>query len=140
MHPDEEAGMTDATENRLAPLAHSHDMLLETQRRDGSWVPTPVNPLVERDHVFFRTWAESGKAKRLRNRHDVRLTPSTARGRPTGGKLTGHARLLDADESQHAASLLNHRYPVLQGVLVRSFHRLTGKHTQHYVVDDLRPS
>jgi uncharacterized protein len=132
--------MTDTLQTRLAPLAGSHDMLLETQRRDGSWVATPVNPVVERDHVFFRTWAESGKAKRLRNRGDVRLTPSTARGRPTAGTLTGTARLLDGNESRRAASLINRRYPVLQGVLVRAFHRLTGKHTQHYVVTNLQAS
>jgi PPOX class probable F420-dependent enzyme len=130
--------MTDTTQRDLDTLAQSHDMLLETQRRDGSWVPTPVNPLVERDHVFFRTWAESGKAKRLRNFADVRLAPSTPRGRRTGETLTGRARLLDGSESQRVASLMNHRYPVLQGVLVRTFHRLTGKHTQHYVVNDLR--
>src|SRR3954453_18851569 len=81
----------------LATLAGHHDMALETRKRDGTWIATPVNPLVEDDHVFFRTWRTSGKAKRLRNFADVRFAPSTARGRPTGDWLQGRATLLDGE-------------------------------------------
>jgi PPOX class probable F420-dependent enzyme len=72
--------MPDRATTSLAALARHHDMALETRKRDGTWITTPVNPLVQGDHVFFRTWHTSGKAKRLRNFADVRFAPSTARG------------------------------------------------------------
>jgi PPOX class probable F420-dependent enzyme len=112
-------------------------MALQTRKRDGSWVTTPVNPLVEDDHVFFRTWHTSGKAKRLRNFTEVRFAPSTARGRPTGSWMRGQATLLDGDDSDHAAALINRRYPLLQGVAVRLFHRLRRYRTLHYRISDI---
>jgi PPOX class probable F420-dependent enzyme len=123
----------------LTRLEQQHDMTLRTRKRDGSWVTTPVNPLVERDHVFFRTWHTSGKAKRLRNFPEVRFAPSTARGRPTGPWMRGHATLLDDNEADHAAALINRRYPLLQGVAVRLYHRLRGFRTLHYRIDDITP-
>jgi PPOX class probable F420-dependent enzyme len=125
------------TATTLDALANAHDMLLETRRRDGSWVPTPVNPLVSGDRVLFRTWDTSGKAKRLRNFPDVRLAPSTARGTPTGSTLTGRARLLTGHSAVEAARRINRRYPLLQGVAVRLLHRLTRRRTQHYEITHL---
>ena len=122
----------------LRPLAASHDMLLETRKRDGTWVPTPVNPCVDRDRVLFRTWSTSGKAKRLRNAADVRIQPSSPRGRATGEKLVGEAHRLEGDAATQAASLINRRYPLLQGVAVRLYHRLRRLTTQHYEVTALR--
>ena len=122
---------------QLEILAHHHDMALQTRKRDGSWIATPVNPLVEGDHVYFRTWQTSGKAKRLRNFPEVRFAPSTARGRPTGSWSRGRATLLDRDEAAHAAELLNRRYPLLQGIAVRVYHRLRGYRTLHYRISEI---
>jgi len=121
----------------LETLERSHDMLLQTRKRDGRWVPTPVNPLVEDDHVYFRTWSTSGKAKRLRNFPEVRFAPSTARGEVTGPELRGRATRLDGAEAAHAADLINDRYPLLQGIAVRLYHRLRGLKTQHYRITDI---
>src|SRR3954464_13488602 len=123
----------------LTTLARHHDMALETRKRDGTWISTPVNPLVEDDHVFFRTWHTSGKAKRLRNFAEVRFAPSTARRRPTGDWLRGRATLLGGDHAAHAAALINRRYPLLQGVAVRLYHRLRRYRTLHYRIDDITP-
>jgi PPOX class probable F420-dependent enzyme len=116
----------------LRPFAKVKNMLLETRKRDGTWVGTAVNPLVEDDHVYFRTWQESGKAKRLRNFAAVRIAPATASGKPTGGAVEGRATLLDGDEDEHARELIEHRYRLLQGVAVPLIHRLRRQHTQHY--------
>jgi uncharacterized protein len=129
--------MPASTTTSLAELSRHHDMALQTRKRDGSWVTTPVNPLVEDDHVYFRTWHTSGKAKRLRNFTEVRFAPSTARGRPTGSWMRGQATLLDGDDADHAAALINRRYPLLQGVAVRLFHRLRRYRTLHYRISDI---
>jgi hypothetical protein len=113
-------------------------MLLETRKRDGTWVPTPVNPYVDGDRVLFRTWSTSGKAKRLRNAAEVHVQPCTARGRGTGEKLVGEAHRLEGEAADRAASLINRRYPLLQCVAVRLYHRLRRLSTQHYEVTALR--
>jgi PPOX class probable F420-dependent enzyme len=129
--------MVMSTATSLAVLARHRDMALQTRKRDGSWVTTPVNPLVEDDHVYFRTWSSSGKAKRLRNFREVRFAPSTARGRPNGPWMRGHATLLEGEDEAHAAHLINRRHPLLQGIAVRLYHRLRGLHTLHYRVSDI---
>jgi uncharacterized protein len=121
----------------LEVVAQHHDMVLQTRKRDGSWIATAVNPLVEGDHVYFRTWQTSGKAKRLRNCAEVRFAPSTASGRPIGSWLRGRARLLDGNEAVHAADLISRRYPLLQGIVVRVYHRLRGYRTLHYRIGDI---
>src|SRR5262245_51562613 len=57
---------------------------LKTRKRDGTWIATPVNIVVEGDHAYVRTWQGSGKSKRLRNFSEVEIAPSTVRGRETG--------------------------------------------------------
>jgi uncharacterized protein len=108
-------------------------VLLETRRRDGSWVGTPVSVVVADGHAFFRTYDASGKAKRLRRRPDVRVAPcSFLRGRPKGPAVAATARLLDGDEAERARTALDRRFPVLHGKLIPSVHRRKGWTTLHY--------
>ncbi|GGK84401.1 PPOX class F420-dependent oxidoreductase [Mangrovihabitans endophyticus] len=111
-------------------------VLLQTRKRDGTWVGTPVNVVVDDEgrYAFFRTYDASGKAKRLRNFSDVRLAPSTVRGRPTGPAVTGHARLLDETEAVAVRAMLAAKHPLIHGRLVPAFHRRRGYRTLHYEV------
>jgi PPOX class probable F420-dependent enzyme len=124
--------MTDSHASAV-PWSHATTFLLETQRRDGSWVGTPVSVVVADGHAFFRTYDASGKAKRLRNYPDVRIAPcSFLRGKPKGPGVAATARLLDSDEAQQARTALARRYPVLHGWLVPAVHRRKGWTTLHY--------
>ena len=105
---------------------------LETRKRDGTWVATPVSIAVDGEHAYFRTWNVSGKAKRLRNFPQVRVAPSTLAGKPTGPLTAGTAHLLDDVQATRARELLAAKYPVLQGRLVPAYHRLRGWQTLHY--------
>ena len=67
---------TESEDRALRDLAHHRNMLLETRKRDGRWVPTPVNLVREDDRIFFRTWSSSGKAKRMRHDPAVRIAAS----------------------------------------------------------------
>lgn len=116
----------------LRPFVEQGTILLHTRKRDGTWVPTPVNIVVCGDRAYIRTYARSGKSKRLRNFPDVRFCPSTFRGKPTGAMVTAEARLLDGDEARAAARLLSRKYRVLHGVVVPLFHRLMRTATLHY--------
>ena len=107
-------------------------ILLETRKRDGTWVATPVSLVLRGDRLFFRTYEQSGKAKRLRNFAEVHAAPCTFLGKPTGEAVSGSARLLDEGESTTTRRLLRRRHPVLHGVLVPLVHRVRRYDTQHY--------
>ena len=124
----------------LRPFVRQGTILLHTRKRDGTWVPTPVNIAVDGERAYFRTYAKAGKRKRLRNFPDVRFCPSTFRGRPTGATVYAHARLLHGDEARHAAHLLARKHPVLHGVVVPLAHRVMRTTTVHYELSDCRPA
>jgi uncharacterized protein len=109
--------------------------LLETRKRDGSWVATPVSLVAADGHLYFRSYQEAGKAKRLRNFPQVRVAPCTMAAKPTGDAVTGRAHLLDDAQSRVVARLLRRRFPVMHGILVPLAHRLKGYTTLHYELD-----
>jgi uncharacterized protein len=85
-------------------------MNLETYRKSGAGVRTPVW-FAEQDGVLYLyTLADSGKIKRIRNNPRVRAAPSNYRGTPLAGWVEGKARLLSGDEARAAARLLNRKY------------------------------
>jgi PPOX class probable F420-dependent enzyme len=127
------------TTNLLAPLVDSWAMLVRSRKRDGAWVATPVNVVVEGDHAFFRTFERSGKAQRIRNHPDVEVAPCTWRGRATGPFVAARATLLRSDRDRHASRLVRRKHPFLQGVLVPLGHRLQHQRTQHYELTAFRP-
>lgn len=116
-------------------------VLLETRKRDGTWVGTPVSLVVSGDgRLYFRTYDASGKAKRLRNFPEVRVAPSTMRGRPLGRAFMGSVRLLHGTEADAARSLLGKRYRLLHGRVVPWLHRRKGWTTLHYELTVERPA
>jgi PPOX class probable F420-dependent enzyme len=112
--------------------------LLTTYRRDGRPVGTPVNVVVDGDRVLFRTYAQTGKFKRLARDQRVTLQPCDARGRvpaADAGVLRGVARLLSGDEDVRAGRLIDAKYPFFQCGLVRLVHRLARYRTVHFAID-----
>ncbi len=91
------------------------------------------------DHAYIRTYAKAGKSKRLRNYPEVRFSPSTFRGKPTGPTTHARARLLTGDEARTAAQLLARKYRVLHGFIVPLAHRLMRTPTLHYELSDFYP-
>jgi uncharacterized protein len=122
------------SQSPLRQFVNQKTVSLQTRKRDGTWVATPVNIVVEDDHAYIRTWRGSGKSKRLRNFSEVEIAPSTIRGRVTGPYLSTWAQLLTGDESRHAATLLAQKYPIIHGLLVPLVHRIKGDTTEHYRV------
>lgn len=119
----------------LETLGRQRAVVLETRKRDGTWVATPVSIVVDGGRAFFRTYDAAGKAKRLRNFPEVRVAPASLRGRPTGPAVTGTARLLDDDEAVRVRALLAAKHPWLHGRLVPALHRRKGWRTLHYELE-----
>ncbi|WP_028925764.1 PPOX class F420-dependent oxidoreductase [Pseudonocardia acaciae] len=91
-------------------LAAAPYLLVTTFRRDGTAVPTPVWAARDGDGLVIWSAADAGKVKRIRRDGAVRLAPCTARGRPTGTEVAGHALLLDSEGSERVRRLIAARY------------------------------
>lgn len=113
-----------ATTPELAPFVRHKTALLTTYRRDGTPVPTPLSAAVDGDRLLIRSYERAWKTKRMRNRPEVEIAPSTRRGRLQGAAVRARARRLEGAEAREAARALARKHPLLQGVLVPLTHRL----------------
>ncbi|MFD0773527.1 PPOX class F420-dependent oxidoreductase [Streptomonospora algeriensis] len=123
--------MTAAT--LLKPFQRYKTALLLTYRDDGvTPQSTAVSVAVEDGRVLFRTWEESGKAKRLARNANADLRPCTFNGKPRGSAVRGEVRPLEGDEAERASLLLARRHPMLQGWAVPMSHKLMKYRTRNY--------
>lgn len=120
------------TSNPLTALGSQWAVRLTTYRRDGTPVSTPVNVAVDGERVYFRTYEQAGKFKRLRNNMSVHVAPSTFRGTATGPARPAQVRLLSGAEDVRAAQLIDQKHKVFQRLLVRTAHHVKGYTTRHF--------
>ena len=118
--------------NPLTRLGDTWAVRLTTFRRDGTPVATAVNVAADGERVYFRTYAESGKLKRLRRDARVEVAPSTPTGRATAPSIPAVAQILHGAEDERAGALIDRKHRIFQGGLVRLAHRLRGYATKHF--------
>ena len=109
--------------NKISQFLNQKYINLETYRKNGQAVQTPVWFAIEDNVIYVRTDNNSGKIKRARNNSHVRITPSNARGQPKGEWVDGKLRIASTAESERANQLLNQKYG-LQGKVVRMINKI----------------
>ena len=103
-----EAPADDATFDSLR--GHKYALLV-TFKRSGEGVPTPVwFGLDEEGRMYARTGRDVAKVRRIRNNPRVRVAPCTVRGKPLGPPVEGTARVVSAEEEEHAEEALKSNY------------------------------
>jgi uncharacterized protein len=105
---------------------------LETFRKNGVAVKTPVW-FTENDRmIYVRTVAGSGKVKRIKNNGGVRIVPCEANGTPTGEWIAAHAvEVTDPESAELVRQLLEKKYGVVQ---VKAFAAMTSLRKEKYTV------
>ncbi len=83
---------------------------IESFKRNGQGVKTPVWFVVHDGAFYVYTEANSWKVKRIRNNPRVRVAACTIRGVVTGPWLDATASLIDGDERLVADRLLDRKY------------------------------
>jgi len=84
---------------------------LETFRKNGQGVKTPVWFAQDGDALLVWTEASSGKIKRIRRDGSVRIAPSTGAGEPLGDWLPARAQSDDSPAAlQHIQTLMRKKY------------------------------
>jgi hypothetical protein len=83
---------------------------LETTRRNGQSVKTPIWFVELGGELYVRTGADSGKVKRIRNNGLVRVAPCDYRGELQGDWVDAQARLVDSSTAEQVNQLFNRKY------------------------------
>ena len=86
---------------------------LETYRKNGQGVKTPVG-FVESDGILYvRTSDDAGKYKRIRNNPSVQIAPCDMRGGLKGEWVKGEARIAHEDEKLKGFKMLEKKYGII---------------------------
>jgi uncharacterized protein len=94
----------------LAPFVGQRYLTLESFKRDGTPVQTPVWFAEEHGVLYVYTLANAGKVKRIRRNPHIRLAPCTMRGTVIGPWVEAEATIVDATTAAHGHALLRQKY------------------------------
>ena len=84
---------------------------METFRKSGAGVKTPVWFVQDEDVLYVVTEGKSGKVKRIRNNGKVRIAPCYGNGKVTGEWVDAQAQIVqDLTLSQKIDNMLNKKY------------------------------
>jgi len=97
-------------DHHLAPFAGQKYLNLESFKRDGTPVRTPVWFAEEQGVLYVYTLANAGKVKRIRRNPRIRIAPCTMRGTVTGPWVEAEATIVDTTTTAHGHALLRHKY------------------------------
>src|SRR5262249_54205752 len=100
----------------LAPFAGQKYLNLESVKRDGTRVQTPVWFAEEQGVLYVYTLANAGKVKRIRRHPRIRIAPCTMRGTVIGPWGEADATIVDATTPAHGHALLRHKHGWLKGI------------------------
>ena len=100
----------------LAPFTNQKYLNLESFKRDGTPVQTPVWFAEEQGVLYVYTLANAGKVKRIRRNSRIRLAPCTMRGQVTGPWVEAEATIVDATTAVHGHALLRQKYGWMKGI------------------------
>jgi uncharacterized protein len=96
--------------DKLSQFAGEKYICIETYRKTGDPVRTPVWFVEENGELLVRTDSDTGKMKRIHNNPRVRVATCNIRGNVKGEWVEGEARKVDTNSSEHVFSLLKKKY------------------------------
>ena len=92
-------------------------LCLETYKKSGQAVKTPVWFVISGGIIYIATAESSGKVKRLKNNRSVRIVPSSYNGEPKGNWMAGQAFFGNEAELNLTMSLRNKKYGMLAKII-----------------------
>jgi uncharacterized protein len=95
---------------RLVQFGDQKYISLETFKKNGQGVKTPVWFVLHENALYLYTEADSWKVKRIRNNPRVRVAVCNMRGDIIGPWLDATASLVEGDERLAADKLLDRKY------------------------------
>jgi len=104
--------------NQLEQFLDQKYINLETYKKDGTPIRTPVWFVIGNDLIYVITRESTGKVKRLKHNQDVRIVPCSFKGQSKNEWVSGKAEKITGEEADKAIKLRKKKYGMLA--------RLTG--------------
>ena len=83
---------------------------LETYKKDGTPVRTPVWFMIDNDIIYVITREKTGKVKRLKNNQNIRIVPCSFTGKSKSEWINGIAQKITGEEVEKAIKLRKKKY------------------------------
>jgi len=101
---------------RLSQFADEKYLNLESYRKTGQTVATPVWFAEDGALLYIYSLADAGKVKRIRNNPRVRVTPCDMRGKLKGEWVEARARIVQGAEAVKGHQLLDQKYGLFKKI------------------------
>jgi hypothetical protein len=123
--------------NRYIAFEKQNYLNLETFRKSGVGVKTPVWFVRDGDVLYVRTVADSGKVKRIRNNAQVNIAPCKMDGALLGDWAPAEAYEVIGEELDRKVDrLLDKKY----GLVKKIFFRTRKREGRNYTILELKVS
>lgn len=110
----------------MEKLSNKKYINLQTFKKNGSPVNTPVWFVVFDNLIYVITREHTGKVKRLRNNKNIKIAICSFSGKLKGEWISGNAQFTSENETARALTLRNQKYGFL-AKLVGIFTKSKGK-------------
>ena len=97
-------------ENKLEPFLDQKYINLETYKKDGTPIRTPVWFVIDKNLIYIITRDSTGKVKRLGNNQNVRIVPCSFKGEPKNEWVKGTAEKIRGEEADKVIKLRKKKY------------------------------
>ena len=98
--------------NQLEQFLDQKYINLETYKKDGTSIRTPVWFVIDKDLIYVITRDSTGKVKRLGNNQNVRIVPCSFKGEPKNEWVKGAAEKITGDEADKVIKLRKKKYGI----------------------------
>ncbi|MGH2956827.1 MAG: PPOX class F420-dependent oxidoreductase [Solirubrobacterales bacterium] len=121
MRSPQARGAVEGKRGNLDSLRGHKYCLLTTFKRSGEPVPTPLWFGLADGRLYFRTYADAVKLKRIRNNSRVLVGPCDPRGKPKGPMTEATARIVSNEEEPAAEGAVQSNYGLFRRLYKSSF-------------------
>ena len=83
---------------------------LETYKRDGTPIRTPVWFVIDNDLIYVITRESTGKVKRLKNNQSVRIVPCSFKGQSKNEWVNGRVEKITGEKADKAIKFRKKKY------------------------------
>jgi len=117
--------------NHLDQFLDQKYINLETYKKDGTSVRTPVWFVIDNDLIYVITRESTGKVKRLKNNHDVRIVLCSFKGEPKNEWIKGKAEKITGEKADIVIKLRKKKY----GMSARLVGLLRNRNSNVYSIE-----
>ena len=97
-------------EDKLSLFLDQKYVNLETYKKDGTPVRTPVWFMIDNGIIYVITREKTGKVKRLKNNQNIRIVPCSFTGESKSEWINGIAQKITGEEVEKAIKLRKKKY------------------------------